>query len=168
MKMKAIVAAVAIILVSANTWALDDTPANRNREADRFLTKNSLQESLQHTIYRMALSLQDDLRKKFKGLMLSNIDIPTLENVIKDGMIKHFIAEELKSLADSDASLISESLAKKYNAYTLEVMPAVEASMGEALAKASPMIMEAILNDGRLRIRVKNRYSAIAGNDAKT
>jgi hypothetical protein len=127
---------------------------------------------LQQTIYQMALSLPPDLRKKFKGLMISNIDIPALEKVIKDGMIKHFTAEELKSLADSDASLIGESLAKKYDAYMLEVMPDVEAKMGEALAKAlakaSPKIVEAILNDGRLGIRVKNRYSAIAENNAKT
>lgn len=165
--MKITLAAVAIILLSAIAWALDDTQENRSREADRYFIKYPLQTRLQQPIEESAHSLPAGVRQKYRDLVVMNFDITTLEKAMKDSMIKHFTADELKALADSDDPAVRKSIVQKSDAYMSEVERAFGVGEEEALAKASPEIIRAILNDGRLGIRVKERCSAVAAKDAR-
>jgi hypothetical protein len=168
MKKNIMLGAVTVILVSATCWGLEDTPANRSREADRLISTNRIQEGMHQAIDHIAQILPIGMRKTFKDQMIANIDISTLERAMKEGMIKHFTVEEIQALANFGTSSASGSLVDKHEAYTLEVMRAFGESIEAALAKVSPEIVKWVSNDGRLGVRVKNLYTAIASKDLTT
>jgi hypothetical protein len=167
LKSKIILAAVITIVVSAVTWALDDTPANRSGEVDRYFTKYPLQKRVQQSFEPSTRALPPGLREQFTNLIISSINFSTLEKTMKDQMIKYFTADELKTLADSDDPGVRRSIVGKSSAYMSEVGRTFEVETSEALTRANPDIIKVILNDGGLGTRVKELYSAIAAKDEK-
>jgi hypothetical protein len=165
MKKHIILGAVGIILASAITWALEDTPANRSREAERLISRDRIEEGMQQAIDHMAQVIPTGLRKNFNDQMIMSIDISALERAMREAMIKRFTADEMQAFADSGASSVGGSLEEKREAYTLEVMHAFSQTLDAGFAKVSPEIAKWVLEDGRLGLRVSNFYSAIANND---
>jgi hypothetical protein len=168
MKKSTILGLFAIVLISTSPWALEDTPANRSKEVDRLISRDQLQEGMQQAIDHMAQVIPIGLRKTFKNQMIMSIDITALEKAMREGMSKHFTADEIQALADSQPSSVGGSLEEKREAYTLEVMHAFSQALDAALAKVKPEMVKWVSGDDRLRIRVKELHSAMSENDSRT
>ncbi len=84
-----------------------------------------------------AMNLPPEQRQKFKEMMTTQLDIDALTKEMIDAMIKHFSTDELKALADFYGSPVGKSAMSKFGAYMADVMPAIQAEMIKAQAKAN-------------------------------
>jgi hypothetical protein len=66
------------------------------------------------------------------------LDLDALTKAMTDAMVKHFTTEELKALADFYGSPVGKSAMKKFGSYMADVMPALQAEIMKAQAKANP------------------------------
>ena len=136
--MKRIMIATAVVVnVSALSCALDDTPENRAEEADRYLAATPPEEMLQDMADQMAMNLPVEQRQEFKDVLTKHLDIAALETAMKEAMVKHFTADELKALAEFYGSPVAKSAMKKFGMYMAEVMSTIQAEIIKAQAKAS-------------------------------
>ena len=124
------------ICIAVNAPALDDTPANRTAEAERYLKTTPPEALFKDAADQMAMTLPPESRKEFKDLMTKYVDIAAITKVMKDAMVKNFTADELKALADFYGSPVGQSAMKKFGVYMADVSPAVQAEMLKAHAEA--------------------------------
>jgi hypothetical protein len=136
------VAAAVLVMLAGPAWALDDTPENRSKEANRYMAATPPKEMFQDAAEQMAKNLPAEQQSEFKNLMTKHLDIPALEKAMKEGMIKHFTADELKALADFYGSPVGKSAMKKFGVYMAEVMPSIQAEIMKAQAKANRELSE--------------------------
>jgi hypothetical protein len=136
------VAALVLVMLAGSVWAIDDIPENRSKEADRYMAATPPKEMFQDAAEQMAKNLPVKQRREFKNLMTKHLDIPALEKTMKEGMIKHLTADELKALADFYGSPVGKSAMKKFGVYMAEVMPSIQAEIMKALAKANRELSE--------------------------
>ncbi len=134
---RTLMATLAVLLAATMLWALDDTPENRDQQADRYMQASPVKEMLDEMAVQMAKNLPADQRQLFKDLMTKHIDVPALEAAIKKAMVKHFSADELKALADFYGSPVGRSAMKKFGAYMADVMPVIQNEVLKANAKAN-------------------------------
>ena len=135
--MKHVLSVVAVLALSCSAWALDDTPENRLAQADRYIRATPPKEMFQDATEQMSKNLPPVDRQKFKDLMARHLDISALTTAMRDGMVKHFTADELKALADFYGSPVGKSAMKKFGVYMAEVMPSIQAELAKAQAKAN-------------------------------
>jgi hypothetical protein len=126
-----------LVLVVGPVWALDDTPANREQEAARYLQVTPPKEMMSDMAEQMAKNVPQDQRDSFKALLMKHLDMAALTKAIKDAMIKNFTADELKALADFYGSPVGKSAMKKFGAYMADVMPSVQSEVMKAQASAN-------------------------------
>jgi hypothetical protein len=69
--------------------------------------------------------------------MTSQLDVPAITKAMTDAMVKHFMSEELKALADFYGSPVGKSAMQKFGAYMSDLMPTIQAEMMKAEAKAN-------------------------------
>ena len=86
---------------------------------------------------KMATNLPADQRQQFKQMMTKDLDIAALSKAMTDAMVKHFTTEELKALADFYGSPVGKSAMQKFGAYMADLMPAMQAEIMKAQAKAN-------------------------------
>jgi hypothetical protein len=137
MMKKSIAATVVVLLLCAVAWALDDTPANRGQQADRYMLAMPVKEMLENMAEQVSKSLPAEQRQAFKDLLTKHLDVPVLEKAMKKSLTKHFTADELKALADFYGSPVGKSAMKKFGGYMADVMPVIQAEMMKARAKAT-------------------------------
>jgi len=123
-------------LITVPILALEDTKANREQQAARYLQATPPKEMFQDVAEQVAKTMPADQRDEFKTLLLKHLDIDALTKVMKQAMIKNFTADELKALADFYGSPIGKSAMKKFGTYMADVMPAIQAEMMKAQQKA--------------------------------
>jgi hypothetical protein len=128
---------ITICLQSASVVAATDTPETRRREAERYLQATPPKAMFDDMADKMAANLPPADREKFKQMLTSQLDIPALTKAMTDAMVKHFTTEELKALADFYGSPVGKSAMQKFGAYMAEVMPALQAEIMKAQAKAN-------------------------------
>lgn len=128
---------VLVLLMVSNSFALEDTPFNRLSQAERYLDVTPPKDLLQDAAEQMAMNFDPSQRQAFKDLITKHLDIEALTKTMKDTMIKHFTADELKALADFYGSAEGKSSMRKFGAYMADVMPSVQAEMVKAIAKAN-------------------------------
>ncbi len=128
---------VLVLLMVLNSFALEDTPFNRLSQAERYLDVTPPKDLLQDAAEQMAMNFDPSQRQAFKDLITKHLDIEALTKTMKDTMIKHFTADELKALADFYGSAEGKSSMRKFGAYMADVMPSVQAEMVKAIAKAN-------------------------------
>jgi hypothetical protein len=134
---KSIIGAIALIIMFAGTtWALDDTPENRVSQADRYLAAAPPRDMIKNAAEQLSLSFPMEQRQEFIDLMTKHLDIAALEASMKNAMLKHFSADELKALADFYGSSIGKSAMKKFGVYMADVMPVIQKELMKAQAKA--------------------------------
>ena len=133
--MKPIALALLLTLLSLPGFALEDTPANRQREADRYLLATPPREMMANITNEMAKTLPSVQRAPFQSL-LALIDIDAVTKVMRQAMIKNFSADELKALADFYGSPAGKSAMKNYSKYMVDVMPGLQEEILKAMAKA--------------------------------
>ena len=56
-----------------------------------------------------------------------------LSKAMKDSLVKHFTAEELKALADFYGSPVGKSAMSKMGDYTADLMPVIQAQVMKAM-----------------------------------
>ena len=131
---KFMTATAAVLLLCGIACALDDTPANRGTQADRYLVAMPVKETMTDMATNMSKNLPDEQKQVFKDLM-ANLDMSAVEKAMKKSLIKHFSADELKALADFYGSPVGKSAMKKFGPYMADVMPAIQTEMMKAHAK---------------------------------
>jgi hypothetical protein len=139
---KSIAATAAILLLCAIAWAIDDTPANRGAQADRYLAAMPAKQLLSDMAAQVPKSVPAQQRDVILDLF-KHIDAPSLEKAMKEALNKRFTADELKALADLCGTPAGKSAMRKYFTHMAEdVMPAIRTGMQKAQAKASAAAQE--------------------------
>jgi hypothetical protein len=128
---------LAVLMVCAVAWALDDTPASRGKQAERYLVAMPVKEMMSDMAVQVSKNLPAEQQQAFKDLLTKHLDMVALEKAMKKSLVKHFTADELKALADFYSSPVGKSAMKKFGAYMADVMPAIQAEMMKAQAKAN-------------------------------
>lgn len=141
--MKTTIVIVAVILMGAPVWAAEDTPETRAVEADRYLAVMPPVELFEDMTDQMAASLPEDQRREFEDLMTRHLDIPALEKAMREALIRHFTADELKALADFYGSEVGKSAMAKFGVYMAELMPVIQTEIMKAQARAEGTMEEA-------------------------
>jgi hypothetical protein len=134
---KFVMTLAAVALFAAAACALEDNKANREKEADRYLSVMTVRELFVDMAEQVSKNLPEDKRQAFKELFLKYIDMPAVEKAMKASLVKHFSADELKALADFYSSPAGKSAMKKMAAYTADVSPTIQGEVMKAHAKAS-------------------------------
>lgn len=124
-------------LLTLPILALDDTKANREQEAARYLKATPPKEMFEDMAEQMAKNMPSDQRDDFKRLLVKHLDIEALTKAMKESMIKNFTADELKALADFYGSPAGKSAMKKFGAYMADMMPTIQAEIVKAQAKVN-------------------------------
>jgi hypothetical protein len=135
---KQIFALAILTLCTSSTFVLGaaDTPETRRREAEGYLQATPPKAMFEDMADKMAVNLPPAEREKFKQTLTSQLDVPALTKAMTDAMIKHFTTEELKALADFYGSPVGKSAMQKFGAYMADLMPAMQAEIMKAQAKA--------------------------------
>jgi hypothetical protein len=117
------------------TLALDDSPMARAMQADRYLKAMPPKEMFEDLAKQMSQNMPPEQAKKFQDVMTKQLDLTALQKAMRDAMIKHFTADELRALADFYGSEVGKSAMTKFGPYMVEVMPAMQAEILKAQAK---------------------------------
>ena len=128
--------ALVLLSLSATCFALEDTPANRAVQADRYVAATPPSELFNDMAVNMAKTMPEAQRQRFIDVMTKDLDVASVTKAMKDSMVKTFSADELKALADFYSSAEGKSAMKKYGAFMAEVMPMIQVEVRKALAKS--------------------------------
>jgi hypothetical protein len=134
---KLMMAFAALTLVSATAWAQEDSKADREKEADRYLAVMTVREMFTDMAEQMSKGMPVDKRQAYKALFTKHIDISAMEKAMKASLVKNFTAEELKALADFYGSPVGKSAMKKMPKYMVDLTPTIESEVRKAQAKAA-------------------------------
>lgn len=134
---KSMAAFAALALICGVAQALDDTPASRNEQVDRYLKAVPVREMFADMGDQMAKNLPENQRQVFKDTLTKHLDVPAVEKAIKEAMVRHFTAEEIKALTDFYSSPVGKSAMKKLGAYSADIMPTIQKEVMKAAAKAA-------------------------------
>lgn len=116
--------------------AIEDTPQNREQQADNYLQVVSPQSMMAEMAGKLAQTLPPDQREEFKMLMTKHLDMNHVTAAIHAAMVKIFTADELHALAEFYGSPYGKSAMGKMGDYMAEVMPATMNEVQLAYAKA--------------------------------
>lgn len=134
---RTILIAVLILAVSApSALALRDSARNRQKQADRYVKVVSIRDMMRDATEEMAEQLPEKDREVFRNIMNRHLDIKGLENSVKQLMVKHFTADEIKALTDFYGSRAGMSVMKKFGKYSAETIPLVQDAVVKAIKKA--------------------------------
>jgi hypothetical protein len=126
-----------LFFVAAPVWALDDTLANREKEAALYLATTPTREIFQDLAEQMSKALPPAKRAEFKANLVRNADLDGVAKAMKQSMVRNFTADELKALADFYSSPVGKSAMKKYGNYMAEIMPVLQAEIFKAQTRAN-------------------------------
>jgi hypothetical protein len=118
-------------------FAIEDTPQNRRREAERYMQATPPKELFADVAEQVAKTVPPERRQALKDAFTKYLDMDALTKAIKDAMVKNFTADELGALADFYGSPVGKSAMKKFGVYMADVMPALQAEMVKAAARAN-------------------------------
>lgn len=132
------------LLITAATlaYAIEDTTANRQQQAARYLAANPPQEIFQEIADTTMNALPPAERQPYTDMLTKHLDMVAVSSAMQEAMIKHFTAEELCALADFYNAPGAKSAMGKMRAYMSDVMPVVQSEMMKAQQKAfsQPMV----------------------------
>jgi len=134
--MKKIALVLFVTLLTLPAFALEDTKANREQQAARYLLATPPKEVIDDMADQMVKTMQPDERAAFKSI-LGLIDMEAVTTIMKQAMIKNYTADELKALADFYGSPAGRSATKKQGSYMVDVMPRIQEEVVKAVSKAS-------------------------------
>lgn len=135
--MKRAMSVLAVVLWVSVAVALEDSPANREAQADRYLKATPPAEMFKDLADQMSRQMPPEQRKLFVDLMTRHLDIESVTKVMKASLVKHFTAEELSALADFYGSAVGKAAMKKMGVYMADVMPGIQVEMARAQQRAA-------------------------------
>ena len=125
---------VGVAAHTAGAQTVADTPANRQAQADRYLQAQPPKELFENMTKRIMASVPEGpQRDQMLKLFTTGIDIDALSKAMKDSLVKHFTAEELKALADFYSSPIGKSAMSKMGDYQADLAPVIQAQVMKAM-----------------------------------
>jgi hypothetical protein len=128
-----------LAFVTYSALALEDTIANRETQADRYLAAQPVKEVLAKIIEPLmdnnSPPVPKDKRKEVRELLFKYCDWDAITSEMKNAMIKIYTADELKALADFYGSPAGQSAVAKSGAYFSEVAPDFKLEIAKAMAK---------------------------------
>jgi hypothetical protein len=133
---KSLLLTAVLVLLGTALWAIDDTPENRDQQADQYLKAVPVKEMLEDMVKKAGKFMPEPQRQKMQETM-KYIDFAALDKAAKDVMVKNFTADELKALADFCSTPVGRSAMKKLDASKIDVMQAIQKEMMKAMAKAN-------------------------------
>ena len=132
---KLFIVLIICISISAGAFAMEDTSLNRQKETDRYLQTTPPDELMKNMAENMAMNFPPEQRAEFKTFCIKHMDIKAITKIMRDGMIKHFTASEIKALADFYGSPVGKSAMKNFGPYMADIMPAIQAEALKAYAE---------------------------------
>lgn len=114
--------------------ALEDTPANREMEADHYLQVIPHLSVLRDMTEKVAATLPEDRQAMFRALMNKNLDMNAVTGAMRSAMVKNFTADELKALSDFYGSEVGKSAMSKMNSYMADAMAPLMDELKKAIA----------------------------------
>jgi hypothetical protein len=126
---------------SSTPTALDDTPENRLAQIDRYFVAQPPEQMMKDMAENMSAGMPDDQRARFVELM-TKLDMEKLKTAMRDSMVKHFTADEVRALADFYGSEVGKSAMGKYGAYMADVMPTIQAEVIAVVGRAQSEFAE--------------------------
>lgn len=126
---------IALLFVVGRGYAIEDTPENRLREANRYLQATPPREMFADVAEQVAKNAPPEERTAIRDAFTKHLDVDALTRAMSDAMVKHFTADELAALADFYGSPVGKSAMKKFGVYMAEVMPALQGEMIKVQAK---------------------------------
>jgi len=116
--------------------ALEDTPQNREQEANRYLQVFPPEQMAYNLAQRMASNLPQAQQQQFLTAMGKYLNRPAITAAAHNALVKWLTADELHVLADFYSSPVAKSAMGKMGTLMSEVMPAVMQEVQAAAAKA--------------------------------
>lgn len=116
-------------------WAIEDTPANREAQADRYLAAMPVSEMMQSLAEQMAPPGDADQRRQFVEAMTARLDIEKVARVMREALVRVYTADELCALADFYSSPAGRSATRKMGDYLAVVMPRLQEEIRKAQSK---------------------------------
>lgn len=134
--MKKLVVVMGMLLLAAPVYALEDTPENRAKEAERYLAASSVRETLQEVPAQMADEQPAEKRELFKTLVAKYFVVDTLMKRQSEALVKLFTADELRYLADTASSEFAKTISSKMSTFMSEMSPEIQTEALNAYASA--------------------------------
>lgn len=123
--------------LASHCLALEDTPANRTTEAERYMKATPPAEMMADMATNMSQNMPEEQKAKFVETMTKSLDIEAIAKATKASMIKTFTADELKALADFYSSREGKSAMKKMGIYMADLMPVMQVEIQKAMQKTN-------------------------------
>ena len=129
---------VGLTAQTARAETIADTPANRQVQADRYLAAAPPKELFENMTKRITASVPEGpQRDQMIKMFTTGLDMDAMSKAMKESLIKHFTAEELKALADFYGSPVGKSAMSKMGDYTADLMPVIQSQMQKAMGGAA-------------------------------
>jgi hypothetical protein len=134
----------AFLFICASSFALEDTYANRQSEADKYMEiisiKNMLLGALDQAVDKRSGAAN---KKETKDMILKYLDINEFISEMKDVIVKNYTADELAAMNEFYSSESGKSILKKQSVISTEMNSKVQATILKMLMK--------IMNDKSLQ-----------------
>jgi hypothetical protein len=132
-----IVCCIAVTSCAAPSRSVtEDTPENRRQAAEQYLRVVPPENLMRDTADRVAETLPEEARDRFKRAMTQELDMTRLSAAMVDSMVHHFTVAEIDALARFYGSPAGKSVMQKFGLYMADIMPVIQAETRKALSKA--------------------------------
>jgi hypothetical protein len=131
------VSAAIAFVVCASAVSAQDSLADRQAAAARYMSVVPMSKMLEDSFTELAKQLPQDERAGFIAQMKQMVRVKDLERIALDSMVKTFTTDELKALADFYGSKPGRSAMQKVGVYMGQIMPAIQAEMQRAVQQQS-------------------------------
>jgi hypothetical protein len=123
--------------VCTSAVSAQDTSADRQAAATRYMSIVPMSNMLEDSYAELAKQLPPDRRAGFTAKMRQTVRADALERIAFESMIKTFTADELNALADFYESKPGRSAMQKLGIYMGQVMPALQAEIQRSVQQQS-------------------------------
>ncbi|MFZ0570507.1 MAG: DUF2059 domain-containing protein [Rhodomicrobium sp.] len=118
-------------------FAMEDTPQNREQEANRYLQAVPPEAVVSDISKRMSASLPQDQQAAFLAAMHKDVNLGAINDASRAALVKVFTPDELKALADFYSQPVTKGAMEKMGTYMADVMPTVAKEVRAAATKAA-------------------------------
>jgi len=134
--MKAIHIFVTALCISLPLASTENTEANRNKAANRYLAAFSVKEMMNDMVEQMGKNQPPEKQAWIKNVMNNYLDYNALETIMKNSMIQTFTADELEAIVDFYTSPVGKSAMKKFGTYMATATPSIQSEVLKAIEKS--------------------------------
>jgi hypothetical protein len=135
-RMKLLHTSIVLFVLTNRLVALDDTPENRAKAADRYLQVVPVQERMAEIVDKLALYLPAPQRELFKSAMTKHLDFKAVIQATERALIKTFTADELQAMSDFNSTPNGKCISKKLGSYMDNLMPSMQLEATKAAQAA--------------------------------